>query len=210
MLTRRTQSRLDALRGLVWAPLADLLAGCQRLLVVPHGELCGLPFAALWAGQPGPALALVGEQASLAALRQHAAQADVLHLACHARFRVDNPRFSALHLHDAALTTDIAEALALPAATVVLSACETGVSELGAGQEMVGLLRAFLLAGAARVVASLWPVGDADTARFMAHIHRALAAGQGPAAALAAAQQSTRPELPHPHFWAAFTLHGGW
>jgi CHAT domain-containing protein len=153
---------------------------------------------------------LLGAQATVAALQQHAPAADVLHLACHAQFRSDNPVFSALHLHDGALTAELAEGLALKPCTVVLSACETGLAEAGSGDEMVGLVRAFLVAGASRVVASLWPVDDAVTAAFMACFYRALVAGSEPAAALQRAQAAIARDHPHPYFWGAFTLYGGW
>ena len=136
--------------------------------------------------------------------------ADVVHLACHARFRTDNPVFSALHLHDGPLTAGLAESLELRAGIVVLSACETGLAEQGSGDEMVGLVRAFLVAGAARVLASLWPVDDAVTAVFMASFYGALGRGQTPAAALQQAQAQLRQQHPHPFHWAAFMLHGGW
>ena len=71
-------------------------------------------------------------------------------------------------------------------------------------------MRAFLLAGAARVVASLWPVDDQVTARFMAHFYVALARDQAPSAALREAQSAIRQQHPHPYYWAAFTLFGGW
>jgi CHAT domain-containing protein len=154
--------------------------------------------------------ALVGEHATLAALQSQAASADVIHLACHAQFRHDNPRFSALHLQDGALTVELAEKLHLRACTVVLSACESGLSEQGGGDEMVGLVRAFLMAGAARVVATLWPVDDAATADFMAHFYGALMRGQAPSKALQQAQACMRQQWPEPYFWAAFTLYGGW
>ena len=96
--------------------------------------------------------------------------------------------FSALHLTDGALTVEATEALSLKACTVVLSACETALAEQGNGDEMVGLVRAFLVAGAARVLASLWPVDDEITSRFMAHFHGALCEGVTPAASLRLAQ----------------------
>ncbi len=264
-LTRRAAVRLQQVHALVWAPLASRLAGCGRVLLVPHAQLGSLPFAALagadgvpvvqhhavavaasasaaWRGitrSPGPArralalgessrlphaaeearfvaslfpegLAFVGEQASRAQLQAHAATADVLHLACHAEFRSDNPRFSALHLHDALLTVEDAEALQLPGGTVVLSACETGVGEVSAGDEMVGLVRGFMVAGARRVLASLWPVDDACTRQFMAAFYGQLVQGQPPSVALQTAQLQMRATQPHPAFWAPFTLHGGW
>mgnify|MGYP000896305065 CR=1 FL=1 len=118
--------------------------------------------------------------------------------------------FSALHLADGALTAEAVERLRLPASTVVLSACDTALSGPDAGDDRVGLVRAFLVAGAARVRASVWPVDDAMTEVFMRRLYTALAAGQRPAAALRSAQIELMGEQPHPCHWAAFTLHGGW
>jgi CHAT domain-containing protein len=75
---------------------------------------------------------------------------------------------------------------------------------------MVGLVRAFLVAGAARVLASLWPVDDGITSGFMSHFHGALAQGMTPAASLRLAQAEVMRRHPHPFYWAAFTLHGRW
>lgn len=264
VIAARTQARLRQLHGLLWAPLRAALHGCERVLVVPQGQLSALPFAALgdgdlplgqcvqlafapsaWAAlrglqrQPVAARsvlalgdssrlphaarevqfvaglfargqALVAEQATLAALQRLAKGADVIHLACHAQFRGDNPRFSALHLHDGALTVEMVERLQLRPATVVLSACETGLSDDSGGGEMVGLVRAFLVAGAARVLATLWPVDDQTTADFMADFHARLVHGSTPARALQQAQAALRQRHPEPCFWAAFTLYGGW
>lgn len=154
--------------------------------------------------------AFIGADATLAALRASAPSADVLHLACHARFRSDSPRFSALHLDDEVLTADEVERLGLGPCTVVMSACDTALAADDAGDERIGLVRAFFVAGAARVVASLWPVDDGVTAGFMSSFHGALAAGENPAAALARAQRDTRLLHPHPAHWAAFALYGGW
>ncbi len=196
-----------ALRGLRRDP-----APARRALVL--GESTRLPHAAdearVVAGLFPQAEVFVGEEATLDALRTHAADADVIHLACHAQFRSDNPMFSALHLVDGALTVEATEALSLKACTVVLSACETGLAEQGNGDEMVGLVRAFLVAGAARVLASLWPVDDEITSSFMAHFHGALCRGVAPAAALRFAQAEVMRQHPHPFYWAAFTLHGRW
>lgn len=153
---------------------------------------------------------LTGSDASGAALRDASGIADVLHVACHGQFRSDNPMFSALHLADGPLTVQDVESLRLPRGIVVLSACESGVSTESRGDEMIGLVRAFLLAGAARVVASLWPVDDAVTSEFMTAFYQSLRAGAEPAAALRTAQLAIMRTHPHPFHWAAFALYGGW
>ncbi len=271
VLQRRAQARLRHLRELVWAPVAQALAGTQRVLVVPHGGLASVPFAALpWRAdiddsqivgdhlelamahsvtvayrglqcQPMPmaaaAVMVVADSARLPHAAQEArAVADchagsrlfldqaarldclahappgqaLVHLACHAEFRHENPLFSALHLADGVATAEWVEQLHWPPCTVVLSACETALGSQSLGDEGLGLVRAFLLAGAARVVASLWPVGDAPTAVLMSHLHQRLAAGDRCAQALRHAQAATRALYPHPCHWAGFVTHGGW
>jgi CHAT domain-containing protein len=200
-----------ALHGLQHAPVAArcLLALGESSRLAHAGDEAKAVAALFNQGQ-GLGQAYVGEQASLATLLQHAGSADVLHLACHAQFRSDNPMFSALHLHDGPLTAERTESLALRPGVVVLSACETGLAGQAGGDEQVGLVRAFLVAGAARVLASLWPVDDAVTARFMAHFYGALQEGLSPAQALGDAQTALMVQYPHPAFWAGFVLFGGW
>ncbi len=154
--------------------------------------------------------AWIAETATLGTWHAQAPTADVLHLACHAQFRSDNPMFSALHLHDGPLTVEAVQGTRLKASLVVLSACETGVSEAGSGEESVGLVRAFLVAGAARVLASLWPVDDHITAAFMQAFYAAMGRGADPALALRLAQIEIKAAHPHPFYWSAFALHGGW
>jgi len=135
----------------------------------------------------------------------------VLHIACHGQFRADSPYFSSLHLADGPLTLRDAAALPLQAALVTLSACETGLNRIAPGDELLGLVRGFLLAGAPSVMASLWTVDDASTAALMGGFYRRLAASpDAPAVAqaLREAQVEVLATQAHPYFWAAFSLHG--
>ncbi len=133
-------------------------------------------------------LVLVDEQATLAALRAQAPGADVLHLGCHGYFRPDNPLFSSLRLADGWLTVRDAYALDLKSWLVTLSACETGVSAVAPGDELIGLARGFFSAGASSLLVSLWTVDDAATAMLMSNFYTRLRAGDRPAAALRHAQ----------------------
>ena len=99
---------------------------------------------------------------------------------------------------------------------VVLSACETAVgsgllADVPAGDDWVGLVRAFLFAGASNVVASLWRVEDRATAVLMGRFYRELKAGHAPAAALSRAQRAmlSDPDYKEPFYWAGFTVNGG-
>jgi tetratricopeptide (TPR) repeat protein len=153
--------------------------------------------------------ALFGGAARIDALRA-VGDIDVLHIACHAQFRNDSPRFSALHLADGALTVRDAARLRLRGGLVTLSACETGISAVMPGDELIGLTHGFISAGAACVLASLWTVQDESTADFMPRFYDRLRASGQPAQALRATQIETLRDQPHPYFWSAFTLHGRW
>jgi CHAT domain-containing protein len=101
---------------------------------------------------------------------------------------------------------------------VVLSACETGRGEVQVGEGVLGLRRAFQLAGAQTMLASLWQVPDDETARLMTDCLGRWLGGAPPAAALRQSQlemirrlrQSANPRLREapPLYWAGFICHG--
>jgi CHAT domain-containing protein len=155
-------------------------------------------------------VALLDSQATLAELHARAPAADVLHLACHGYFRPDNPLFSSLRLADGWLTVRDAYDLDLKCNLAVLSACETGVSAVAPGDELIGLARGFFSAGAPALLVSLWRVDDQTTADLMASFYQRLRAGDGPAAALRHAQRELLERHPHPFFWSPFVLLGRW
>jgi CHAT domain-containing protein len=152
----------------------------------------------------------IGEDATVGAVRSLAPEADVLHLACHGQFRPDNPMFSALHLADGWLTARDAYDLRLRCSLVTLSACETGINAVTPGDELLGLVRGFLAAGAPALLVSLWPVDDATTVQFMRHFYAAWLSGATLAAAHRAAQCALLAQSPHPFFWSPFVLFGRW
>lgn len=90
----------------------------------------------------------------------------------------------------------------------VLSACATAASDLDGAWNPDGLVRAFLRAGAAEVVASRWNVDSEATAELMEAFYRSVAAGAAPGEALEAASREIRARhgRSHPHYWAAFHL----
>ena len=103
--------------------------------------------------------------------------------------------------------------LRLGADLVVLSACQTALGKEFRGEGLVGLSRAFMYAGAPRVVASLWEVNDLATADLMKRFYRAILQRRlPPAAALRAAQLELmqEPRWTSPYYWAGFTLLGDW
>ncbi|WP_423223576.1 CHAT domain-containing protein [Candidatus Amarolinea aalborgensis] len=131
--------------------------------------------------------------ATVAAAIGESADYPILHFACHAHFDPEDPLASGLTLADGRLTVrQILDDLRLHADLVVLSGCETGQNRLHRGDELIGLVRAFIYAGTPSVLVSLWPVDDVSTGLLMETFYAHLLAGHSPAAALASAQQTLR------------------
>ncbi len=183
----------------------------RRVLVVgvddPLIPLVAEEVGAIAAHLPAAEL-LIGAEATAAAVRERAPGCAVLHLACHGVFRSDNPLFSSLQLADAWLTAREIAQLDLRGALVAMGACESGRGRVYDGDEVIGLPRAFLAAGARALLGSLWLVQDASTARLMEHWYGAMVRGRTPAAALREAQLAVRELAAHPFYWAPFFLVG--
>ena len=154
------------------------------------------------------AMTLTGEAATRENLFKAAPQARFLHLASHGFFRRDNPMFSFLKLADAQLNFYSLLDLQLNAEMVTLSACHTGVNKVFPGDELHGLMRGFLYAGAPSVVASLWAVSDQSTAELMREMYAGIRAGASKRAALRRAQLAIKDAYGHPYYWAPFILMG--
>ena len=99
----------------------------------------------------------------------------------------------------------------------VLSACNTGLGEVRVGEGVLGLSRAFQVAGARSVIMSLWPVADEPTRAWMQALYAArLRQHQGTADAVhhadvtMLAARRSRGESTHPFYWAAFVSSGDW
>lgn len=190
---------------------SDLNAPCSVVAVGEGGSLQHADKEAIEIAELFPRRKLLlAADASGSTMRSVCHDADVLHIACHASFRADNPTFSSLQLVDGSLAARDAESLSLNASMVTLSGCETGGLESSHGDEMLGLVRGFLIGGANRVLASLWVVDDAITRQWMSVFYRSLRSGSGASQAVRAAQGAIRSQFPHPFYWAAFALFGGW
>ena len=140
---------------------------------------------------------------------------DVLHFATHAVIREDAPEQSALFLSEYAadgspvaadrLTADDITRSGLRADIVVLSGCATGDGRELRGEGVLGLTYGFLANGSNTVVASLWPVEDALTARFMREFYFAYGSSGRVADALRTAQLRTR-DTAGPSVWSSFVV----
>jgi CHAT domain-containing protein len=139
----------------------------------------------------------------------------VLHLALHGHVDEDYPDRSALvfapendNVDDGLLQLREIRNLHLTASLVTLSACNSGVGPVGeAGVD--NLANAFLDAGAATVVSSLWEVDDRATSDLMISFYDHLAHGEGKAQALREAKiHLMQGEASQPFYWAAFEISG--
>ena len=119
----------------------------------------------------------VGEEAGADLLKEHGPKAGKLHIAAHGVFRADNPMFSSLKLGDSWLNLVDIFNLKLGAELTTLSACETGMSALYEGDELLGLTRGFLYAGTPSLVVSLWRVNDRSTTLLMKRFYEGLLDG---------------------------------
>ncbi len=204
------------------APSASSLTFCLRprarqghqMLVGAHSADGALPgvldeartVAALYDGSM-----LMEDELTRSALKQRASEADLIHLAAHGVSRPDAPLFSYLRLADGHQTALDCFDLELDCDLVTLSACESGRGFVTAGDEQIGLARAFLYAGARAVVHSLWRIDDRATRDLMEHFYTGLRSGRGRATALREAQlQMLGQGLRHPFYWASLALVGDW
>jgi CHAT domain-containing protein len=216
-----------------------LATGCDNLPPLNFAEKEAETIAGLYGVKP-----LTDTIATESAVRENVAKAGILHLAAHGCFNPIAPLSSLIALapdqdHDGWLTVGEVYGLDLSSADlVVLSACQTNLGELSAGDELVGLTRAFIFTGTPTVVASLWSVDDFTTTLLMEHFYTHMQAGMGKAEALRQAQvwlrdlivaelrdnyseliegteyeyllklEATERPFANPYYWAGFVLSG--
>ncbi len=151
---------------------------------------------------------LLGADATLDAVREAVADAGLVHFATHGAFPSHDPFAARLRLGDQWMSVRDVYALELNGCAVTLSACEAGRSAVLAGDELFGLIRAFLAAGASSMITSLWAVHDESTRELMETMYRTQNAA-GRASMLATAQRRLLEHRRHPAFWAPFFCIGG-
>jgi len=169
---------------------------------------------------PRDSLVLAGKGATKTRFKEVAGQFGYVHLATHGTLNRNAPWLSALQLQPDEYSNGLLELheildLKLHARLVTLSACETALgsgyfTDTPAGDEFIGMTRAFLSAGSRSVLASLWAVGDRSTRELMVRFYRHLQSLDAPEA-LARAQREFRrsdPRYRKPYYWAAFVVVG--
>lgn len=224
--TPSSARRVAVISDPVYAPddrrLVDRLGNWRGALPTPTTQLSRLPYSALEARAVVKAL---GEKDAIQlsgfdatgerVLQLSSDDLAVLHFATHAIAREDSPEQSALYLSefapdgslrsDARLTASDIARTGLKANIVVLSGCATGDGGKLRGEGVLGLTYGFLANGSRSVVAALWPIEDAATARFMNEFYRAYRESGRAADALRAAQLRTRGHTSSA-VWASFVV----
>jgi len=204
--------------SLSFAPSASVYARCQNkpaasgscsLLLGVHDRK--VPWIrreirSVAAVVPEPRVFL-GRQATMDILRTAGATSRMIHIATHGYFRRDNPAFSSVRLADSYLSLYELYNLKLPVELLTLSGCCTGLNGIVAGDELLGLTRGLLRAGAQALLLTLWDVHDHSTAEFMQSFYSHLQ-GQEKSSALREAMLDLRKRYPHPYHWAPFVLVG--
>jgi CHAT domain-containing protein len=211
----------------VWIALGDRPAGPAGAGVLAFAPRLGtLPgasqeVATIQRLAGADAQVLTGGAATESAFRRLGPSRRVLHLATYGVLNKQNPLFSFVKLapdgaEDGRLEVHEVFGLHLAADLVVLSACQTGLgsgalADVPAGDDWVGLTRAFLHAGARHVVATLWAVDDWATAALMERFYGPPYVAVEPARALAESQRAllATPASAHPFYWAGFVAVGG-
>lgn len=200
---------------------------------IPGGALLGVPAPV---GETGPPLAIgASAEGALGAVRQEiaavaAALPDcrtyvddpaaldalttldraprILHLSAHTAFDEEPTIFAGLHLTGSVFTIEQCYRLNLAGTELaVLNGCTTALG-MESGGALIAFQSALLIAGARRLLVSLWQLKDDVTAAAMTHFYRYLTAGDAPPEALRAAQLAMLrdPALAHPAVWSAFAL----
>jgi CHAT domain-containing protein/Flp pilus assembly protein TadD len=179
----------------------------QPVLSYADKEAAGV--AKLYHTQP-----LLTGRATRAEFMKRAPAYNIVHIAAHAELNTHSPLFSRIllspHGGDSG-AIEVREVYGMNLARtnlVVLSSCQTQLGAQSKGDDIVGLNRAFIYAGASSVIASLWTVDDEATSLLMKAFYGYLKNGMSKPASLQAAQAATRNKYPHPYYWAAFVLTG--
>ena len=202
-----------------YAPSATVFSICQQKPARSDGGslIMGVPDAhapmileevQVVASKVGSPELFLGERATVEVLKERGAQSRLVHIAAHGNFRADNPMFSRIRLGQSFLSLYDLYQLNLPAELVALSGCATGMNVVATGDELVGLVRGLLSAGAHSLLLTLWDVNDRSTTEFMQLFYDHLAKVGDKTRSLQLAMQNLRERYPHPYYWAPFLLIG--
>jgi len=202
-----------------YAPSSSIFAICQEkqqattggtlVLAVPDARAPYIAEEARFvASAMGDSRLFVGAEATEEQLRKFGPESRFIHIATHGYFRQDNPMFSSIRLGNSLLSLFDLYQLQFNAELVTLSGCGTGMNVVIGGDELIGLVRGLLYAGAQTLMVSLWEVHDQSTAEFMGDFYANYRNTANKANALRSAVLKLKEKHRHPYYWAAFALVG--
>lgn len=153
------------------------------------------------------------EDANAAMVTKHGPSARLIHLSCHGAFDPKEPLESGIDLADGRFTARDWLRLRLRANLVTLSACQTGMSDIRPGDDLVGLMRAILFAGTSSLLMTLWSVDAGTTLDWMLKFYPRVWDEKGvqiadKASVFRCATLELKEEWPDPYYWAPFILVG--
>ena len=225
LLDPATGKYLGETFAISYVPSATVLATLDSKSTLPTGRLLAVADPGIHEASdevyaigklyPGRSKVLTQEAASTADVKTWVPDYNVVHLSVHGKFNSQDPLLSYLQFKNAPpdngrLTA--AEMFGLPLqknSMVVLSACETGRVEATHSNEVLGIVRALLYAGASRLVLSSWEVNAGSTRLWMETFYQqGQSAPPSEAARLALIAVKSHPQYSHPFFWAPFVMTG--
>ncbi|MBI4673763.1 MAG: CHAT domain-containing protein, partial [Chloroflexi bacterium] len=213
-------------RAVAYAPSAAVLKRVLEQNTRAHGDalVMGYTHAAwqreIFVGEAVEVAKLFGatavadEGATRAALAERAPDASLIHLSCHGAFDGNDSLNSAVALADGLFTAREWMRLSLRADLVTLSACQLAFSDVNPGDDLVGMTRAILYAGASSVLLALWSVRADTTLEWMLDFYRRIKPDTTPQAKAHAFRDATlalrAKHRDDPYIWAPFVLAGDW
>jgi CHAT domain-containing protein len=158
------------------------------------------------------------EKATETIAKKKVSSFNIVHFAIHGEFNDRQPLQSGLLLakdeeNDGYLQVHEIFGMDLRNASLVtLSACETALSKIFGGDDLVGLSRGFIYAGTPSLLATLWKVDDPATSKLMEYFYQNWKQGMSKPEALRQAQIALKniPQFRHPYYWAPFVMIGDW
>jgi CHAT domain-containing protein len=215
--------------NIIYEPSASVFMICENRKGSPGSKFMGMALSDLSIenkpGLPGTDeelrkilplfpdnISAFGKQGTETFVKKNAENYNFIHFATHGSYNFDQPLYSYLLFppsdeDDGRLNVYEVFGLNLKASLVTLSACETGLGNINRGDEIVGLSRAFLFAGASSVIVSLWAVADYPTSILMASFYKNLK-DHNLQEALSMAQRDLINTYPEPIYWSPFILIG--
>ena len=202
-------------KPIFYSPTFSVLLFCnkRRKIKINSYSFFGIEFveeakelAKIYNSQP-----ILNEEATIENVIKLSKISNILHFACHGYFNPKNPLYSGIKLYNELLTANfVLNNFSINTELVTLSACETGINKIYRGDELVGLTRAFLYAGASSAIVSLWKVYDQSTKELMSIFYKNLKKGKSKVESLQIAQIEIMRKKPDFYHWAPFVLIGKW